>query len=265
MTFKLTIEGNMTEECFDFSVHKGSHAIPATFWPASLWNAETPPDQPPPLVLLQHGGPLHKRHEMVDPLARSIRDGTGSAVLLIDGPIHGKRRTELLEIMEMLTLFKRYWQDNAGIDSYVADWRTALDAVLDQGWADPGRIAWFGLSMGTAYGIPLCAAENRIRAAVMGMWGVDWGQQARLLANAQELRVPVLFQIKTEDQFFSTRGQRQLFDALGSPNKCLSTYEGSHSMSAPGQLDQLLDFVTRKVSGVQYGSSSTTPNSEATA
>jgi len=27
------------------------------------------------------------------------------------------------------------------------------------------------------------------------------------------------------------------------PNKCLSTFPGGHSVSAPGQLDQLLDFV----------------------
>jgi hypothetical protein len=75
------------------------------------------------------------------------------------------------------------------------------------------------------------------------MWGTDWGQEARLIQDARRMRTPVLFQIKSEDEIFSVEVQRELFDALGCPNKCLSTFPGGHSVSAPGQLDQLLDFV----------------------
>lgn len=243
MGFDLTIEGDAAGESFDFAVRRDEHVIPATFW-----NAEGVPELRPALVLLQHGGPLHKRHAMVDGLARSIRARTGAAVLLIDGPIHGRRRADQPEIMEMLGIFKRYWHEDAGIDTMVADWRLALDAVLDRGWADPARVAWFGMSMGTAYGIPLCAAEDRIKAAAIGMWGTDWGQDARLIADARRMTAPVLFQIKSEDEIFSTAGQRALFDAVGSPDKRLSTFPGGHSVSAPGQLDQLLDFVANAVS-----------------
>lgn len=243
MASDLTIDGRMTDECFDLSVQDDRRVVPATFW-----NAERAAERPPALVLLQHGGPLHKRHEMVDGLARSIRARTGAAVLLIDGPIHGRRRADQPELMEMLGIFKRYWHEDAGIDPMVADWRLALDAVLDRGWADPARVAWFGMSMGTAYGIPVCAADDRIKAAAIGMWGTDWGQDARLIADARRMKTPVLFQIKSEDEIFSTRGQRALFDALGSPDKRLSTFPGGHSVSAPGQLDQLLDFVAHAVS-----------------
>jgi dienelactone hydrolase len=236
--FDLTIDGSSTDECFDFSLRHGTRVIPATFW-----NAQGSSNGRPPLTLLQHGGPLHKRHEFSDFLARSILARTGGAVLLIDGPIHGRRRTEQLELTEMLTTFKQYWQEDADIDGMVSDWKHVLDAVLDQGWADPKRVAWFGLSMGTAYGIPVCAADERIRAAAIGMWGTDWGQGVRLIHDARRMRTSVLFQIKTEDEIFSIEGQRELFDALSCPNKCLSTFPGGHSVSAPGQLDQLLDFV----------------------
>jgi dienelactone hydrolase len=128
-----------------------------------------------------------------------------------------------------------------------------LDAVLQQGLADPDRVAWFGMSMGTAYGIPLCATETRLKAAAIGMWGTDWGQETSLLDNARRMRTPTLFQIKAEDEIFSTDGQRELFDALGSPNKCLHTFPGGHSLTAPGQLDELLDFIARALANDREG------------
>ncbi|ATE64654.1 alpha/beta hydrolase family protein [Rhizorhabdus dicambivorans] len=243
MPFDIIIDGRDTDESFDFSLRLDSHVVPGTFW-----NAKPSAGVPPALTLLQHGGPLHKRHENSDNLARSIVERTGSAVLLIDGPIHGQRRAEQLELMEMLGVFRRYWQDDAGIDGMVSDWRQALDAVLERGWADPDRVAWFGVSMGTAYGIPVCAADARIKAAAMGMWGTDWGQAERLIGDARRMTIPALFQIKAGDEIFSNGGQREIFEALGSGDKRLSTFPGGHSLTAPGQLDQLLDFVTHTFS-----------------
>lgn len=238
------VEGDGSGPCLDFTVRYAGGDIPASFWKGA-------PEQGalPALILIQHGGPLHKRHERTDWLAGEVASATGSAVLLIDGPIHGRRRTDNPELMRMLGIFKQFWSEDGGIDRYVADWRAAMDAVLAAGWADPTRIAWLGVSMGTAYGIPLCAAEPRIRAAAMGMWGVDWGQEKRLLADARGLTTPVLFQIKQGDEIFSTEGQRALFDALGSPQKCLHTFPGGHGLEAPGQMEQLLDFLLASFAG----------------
>lgn len=240
MTIDLEVERNASDAHFDFVVRHGTGVVPATFW-----NAPPPAGTLPPITLVQHGGPLHKRHEQSDWLAESVVARTQGAVLLIDGPIHGRRRSEQLEPQEMLSTFKRYWRQDAGIEGMVSDWRAALDAVLDRGWADPDRVAWLGVSMGTAYGIPVCAADERIKAAALGMWGPDWGQGDTLMEAARRMKTPALFQIKDKDEFFSAEGQRALFDALGSPDKCLRTFPGSHSLTAPGQLDQLLDFVRK--------------------
>lgn len=240
MSMEIRLEGKSSDKCFDFTVHHAKGVIPATFW-----NAREPADAPPPVTLLQHGGPFHKRHERSDWLAETIVQRVGTAVLLIDGPIHGRRRDDDPGLEQMLAAFERHWRENPGIEDLVSDWQMALDAVLDQGWADQDRVAWFGNSMGTAYGIPLCAAEHRIKAAAIGMWGTDWGQEESLLHYARQLQTPVLFQIKSEDEIFSTEGQRALFDAIGSPNKCLHTFAGGHSLTAPGQLDELLDFVAQ--------------------
>lgn len=226
----------------DFTIRQGTSVIPGTFW-----DADRPSDSPPGVTLLQHGGPLHKRHPRTEDLVHSIRAATHGAVMLIDGPIHGRRREEHPEVMEMLAIFRRFWQEDGGIDGFVSDWRVALDAVIAQGWADPDRVAWFGVSMGTAYGIPLCAAEPRITAAVLGMWSTDWGQEDRLLDACRHVRTPTLFHIKADDELFPVDGQRHLFDALGSPDKCLRTYPGGHSLSAPGQLDAALDFISHAI------------------
>lgn len=240
MTIELKLESPSSDRCFDFVLHHEHGVVPATFW-----NAPGTSGAPAPVTLLQHGGPFHKRHERTDLLVEAVIERTGGAVLLVDGPIHGRRRDSELGIAEMLGLFERSWRENPGIEAYVSDWRMALDSVIQQGWADPDRIAWLGMSMGTAYGIPLCAVEPRIKAAALGMWGTDWGQEASLLASARQMQTPVLFQIKSEDEIFSIEGQRELFDALGSPNKCLHTFAGGHSLTAPGQLDEILDFLVR--------------------
>ena len=237
---EITLEGRSSDRCFDFSIHHENGIVPATFW-----NARGGTGDAAPVVLVQHGGPFHKRHERSDWLAETVVERTGAAVLLIDGPIHGRRRSDEPGLQEMLAAFESYWRTSPGIEAMVTDWQMALDAIIDQGWADPARIVWFGTSMGTAYGIPLCAAETRIKAAAIGMWGTDWGHEASLLASARRMETPVLFQIKAQDEIFSTAGQRALFDALGSPNKCLHTFPGGHSLTAPGQLDELMDFIMR--------------------
>lgn len=238
MSRAITIDGKPSEASFDFTIHYDAGVIPATFWNAGGGSAG-----PAPVVLLQHGGPFHKRHERSDALAQTVVESTGAAVLLIDGPIHGRRRSDEPDVMAMLAAFENHWRTDPGIEGLVAEWRIALDAVVEQGWADPDRVVWFGTSMGTAYGIPLCAVEPRIKAAAIGMWGTDWGQEESLLGSARIMQTPALFQIKADDEIFSTAGQRALFDALGSPNKFLHTFPGGHSLAAEGQMDQLMNFL----------------------
>lgn len=241
---RIDIEGETSGSSFDFTVSYDDRNVPATFWqPRDRQEAL------PALVLLQHGGPFHKRHERSNDLASTLVARTGAAVLLIDGPVHGRRRQDEPGVQAMLAEFEHHWRQNPGIENLVQDWRRALDAVVAEGWADPERVVWFGMSMGTAYGVPLCAAEPRVKAAALGMWGTDWGQEAALLESARVMKTPVLFQIKSEDEIFSVEGQRELFDAIGSADKSLHTFPGSHSLTAPGQLDQLLEFTINALGG----------------
>jgi hypothetical protein len=106
-------------------------------------------------------------------------------------------------------------------------------------------VGWFGISMGTAYGLPLCAADSRIRAALLGMWGISHAHGDRLLADAAKVRCPVLFQRKSGDERFTAEGQEALFEALGSRDKELRVYEGGHVNPSGRQLDEGLEFLVR--------------------
>ena len=58
--------------------------------PAILWLPERPARRRP-LVLLGHGGGMHKQSPFVDGLGNWLASGPGFACLAIDLPIHGER------------------------------------------------------------------------------------------------------------------------------------------------------------------------------
>ncbi len=125
------------------------------------------------------------------------------------------------------------WRRDPQIDAMVRDWRAVLDALLElKDMVDPERVAWHGVSMGTAYGLPLLASEpQRIQCAVLGMWGVDYVNSRRLGEDAQAVRCPVLFQQKWDDAIFTREGQIDLFARLGDSRKWLKVYPGPHAVT----------------------------------
>ena len=112
---------------------------------------------------------------------------------------------------------------------------------------DAGAIGWYGISMGTAYGLPFVAAEPRIRAAVLGMWGTSRVNSQRLVEDARRVTIPVLFQQKRDDEFFTPEGQVEIYEALASPEKQLAVYEGGHVDPAGLQLFDLITFLTTRL------------------
>jgi mannose-6-phosphate isomerase-like protein (cupin superfamily) len=93
----------------------------------------------------------------------------------------------------------------------VADWQAALTAVqrLDQVGAGP--VGYRGMSMGCGLGVPLIAAEPRIRAAVLGLLGVHG-----LAEDAARITVPVRFLVQWDDRMVPRDQSLALFDALSS-------------------------------------------------
>jgi dienelactone hydrolase len=197
---------------------------------------------PCPLVLVGHGGSGHKTSALVQDIVRRMLPA-GVAVAAIDGPVHGERRQVFADGPLVRDEFRELWSRGGAVDAMVEDWGAALSHLCQFTAIDQERIAWYGISMGTAYGLPVVAADPRIKAAVLGMWGTCRTPSDRLVADAQRIQVPVLFQVKREDAIFTPEGQQDLFEKIASSRKQYVAYDGGHVDPVGEQLDDIAHFL----------------------
>lgn len=198
-----------------------------------------------PVVLVCHGGSQSKEASAVLDVAVPLVQ-QGMAVVAIDGPVHGERRSDLGRDSDLvLQDFLALWKDDPGTARMTADWQAVLEALSAMPELNCHRLGWWGLSMGTAYGLPLCAAEPRMLAAVLGMWGISFPHGDLLMQAAGQVRCPVQFHRKLSDQRFSAEGQEALYAALASTHKTLRIYPGGHTNPEAVQLQEGLEFLAR--------------------
>jgi hypothetical protein len=138
-----------------------------------------------------------KQSPFIDGLGNWLASGPGFACLAIDLPIHGERTPPEgigLSIRERRSrLGLAAWRErNAGAtEQAVGDWRAAIDASQDVDPVPHGPVGYFGLSMGTRFGVPLIAAEPRISVAVLALFDLLASEDKTLHANpGGHLRVP---------------------------------------------------------------------------
>ena len=197
------------------------------------------------LVLFGHGASGDRYQAPICHLAGRFVDEAGCHALAIDGPVHGLRQVEpggreaLREEMRRSTF----------VDDMVGDWQVALAAAGEQVQFD--ALAYFGLSMGSMFGIPLLAALPETRAAVLGLLGaanVGRPFAARVLADAGRIDCPVLFLMQLEDELFPRDGYLALFDALASDDKRLHANPGLHPQVPAEEIAFAFDFLRRHLS-----------------
>jgi dienelactone hydrolase len=223
-----------------FSCSSGDRTIPVTVWlPMS--------QKPAPLVLVGHGGSGHKRSEfvldVVGPLVREV----GFAVAAIDGPVHGDRRATPAAPGVVRDEFRALWEAGGSVDPMVDDWQATIEALCAFREIDASRIGYYGLSMGTAYGLPLLAREPKIRVAVIGMWGTSRANSARLVEDARKVRCPTMFSLQWNDELFTREGQFEVFDALATSRKHIAIHPGGHVNPDADRLDGIVHFIQREL------------------
>ncbi|MFD0883945.1 alpha/beta hydrolase, partial [Streptosporangium algeriense] len=125
-------------------------------------------------------------------------------------------------------------------DQSVADWQAVLTEVQRLDQVGVGPVGYCGVSMGCGLGIPLIAAEPRIRAAVLGLLGV-YG----LAEEAARVTVPVRFLMQWDDRPVPRDQALALFDALASPQKTLHANPGGHGDVPPFEMESAARFLTR--------------------
>lgn len=207
-----------------FSVDVEDRTVPGVLW---LPDAGAGPR---PLVLLGHGATRHKRIEYLVALGRRLAADYGFAVAAIDGPGHGDRRAPgHLDEVAVFSAFLTEWSREGTVDDMVADWQATIDGLRALDEVGDGPIGYWGLSMGTIYGVPLVAAEPRIRVAVFGLMGLLGPTRERMAADAATISCPVLFVQQWDDSLIPRAETFELFDAMSSIDKRLHAHPGDHA------------------------------------
>jgi dienelactone hydrolase len=197
-----------------------------------------------------HGGGGHKRSANLLRMGQIFAGDYGWWAAAIDGPVHGARGpvTDATD-----PAYRQMWQRPDVVQDMIDDWRVTLDALSALSEIDAARIGYWGVSMGTMFGLPYVASDPRIRVAVLGKAGMRGSSVQRsgidtyFKTYASSVTVPVLFTMQWDDERFEREGQLELFDNLGSRDKRLHAYPGQHADNGPEAFEVAAAFLRRSL------------------
>lgn len=217
----------------------------------ALWLPENA-DAATPLILCGHGASGDRYQAPIPHLAKRWLRERGIATLAIDGPVHGLRQVgpggrEALRDEMRRTGF---------VDDMVQDWLLALEAIRQDRQIGLGALGYFGLSMGSLFGIPLLAIADKhhlhFQASTLGLAGTTGAASFlgdRLLADAALITHPVFYMMQLEDELFDRSGYLALFDALGSADKRLHANPGLHPEIPTEEIGFTFEFLAARLEG----------------
>jgi alpha-beta hydrolase superfamily lysophospholipase len=234
--------GQITQE---FMVENG----PKRMVTGALWTPKDPADN----VLIAFGhGASGDRYQAPIPYMANKLGQLGYTSVSMDGPVHGLRqvgpggREALRHELERQTV----------IDDMVSDWKIAIEAAERKSSIEADRFAYFGLSMGSIFGIPLLAERSQRKQTVtvatlglLGTTGAVTNFSQRLKDDAGAINCPVLYLMQLEDELFPREGYLELFDSLGSPDKRLHANPGLHPEIPAEEINTAIDFLAKHLEG----------------
>lgn len=218
--------------------------------PGVLWTPQGA-DGIRPLILMGHGGGENKKAPDIVDRARRFVAECGYAVVAVDAPSHGDR-PEHEEFTRIATEYEARLDAGEGLAPLIAgfqalvvrqivpEWQTVLDAVQKLSRVGMGPVGYWGVSLGCVIGVPLVAAESRVRAAVLGLGGAEVSAEA-----AARITVPVEFLVQWDDERVPRAQSLALFDAFASTEKTLHANPGKHGGVPAFEGDSTLRFFAR--------------------
>ena len=230
-------DGNV---CQEFRIKRdGKRDITGALWLPEGASGDT-------LFCMGHGGSGH-RYQIPQPALAKRFTQEGYPTLAIDGPDHGLRQHGVGGVMGLMQDVQR----PEALDDMADDWDTAIDIVRARDDVDAPKLAYYGLSMGTIFGIPMLARRNDVVAATLGLWGAHERLPASktIEAAAGKLSCPVLFIMQLEDETMSREGYLKLFDGLGSKNKRIHANPGLHAFLSLDEVAFAGDFMLGHAKG----------------
>jgi pimeloyl-ACP methyl ester carboxylesterase len=234
-------EGRPTRE---FRITRtGKRDITGALWlPGSLSTGAT-------LVCFGHGASGNRYQAPICHLAARFIKEAGLQVLSLDGPVHGLR-----QVGEggRSAFFPEFQRDNC-LDDMTDDWACAVSEVQSLDSVGVGKLAYFGLSMGSLFGIPFVASRQDVTVAALGLVGVEsnFPHDEEILEAAANIGCPLLFLMQLEDELFRRDGYLKVFDTFSSVDKRLHANPGLHPEIPAEEIDFAFDFLTGHIKGTK--------------
>lgn len=221
---KRLLEDDVVEQRFDLEFE--GRIVPGLLWlPAATAG-------PRPLVLAGHGLATSKRSLFPPTLVHDLVTRYRFAVAALDAPGHGDRQPDRgQDIDAVLREWRAHWRQ-FGASQIAAEWSTALDALQTSQEVDVSGVGYWGLSLATQYGLGFVARERRVRAAVLGLFGLPV-PGPRVTSYADRVRCPIFFIQQLHDEVHPPERVQALFDRLATRNKTLHASPGLHQEVPP--------------------------------
>ena len=199
------------------------------------------------LVCFGHGASGNRYQAPICYLAARFTFEANLPVLSIDGPVHGLRQVG----EGGRTAFFPEFQRQSCIEDMTDDWTCAVSLVQSLPEVGAGQLAYFGLSMGSLFGIPFVASRNDVIVATLGLVGVasNFPHDEELLDAVSKISCPLLFLMQLEDELFVREGYLKVFDAFASIDKRLHANPGLHPEIPAEEIDFAFDFLTGHING----------------
>lgn len=220
-----------------------SHKISGAIW-VPLQHAE-----PLGIVAFGHGASGDRYQNPIAYMASKLSE-KGFFCLAMDGPVHGLRRVEPGGRAALSKAFQRPQL----VDEMVADWRVSMDELKKRFDIQDNVFGYFGLSMGSIFGIPYVADRCRRNKPVhvagfglLGNTGAVAAMASRLNTDACEITCPLLFLWQLEDELFPRDGCIGLFDQFASDAKTLHANPGRHPEVPGHEVDFAIDFIASQL------------------
>lgn len=216
---------------------------------AALWQ-HPDSEASAPLVCFGHGASGDRFQQPIPWLVKRLVGEHGFIGLSIDGPVHGRRQSD----EGGRNAFWPEWKRPGTVEDMTSDWQQVLDFVQSHADVGTGPVGYWGLSMGSIYGVPFVAADQRVTVAVLGLMGITGPDHYRplLTAAAQNIDIPVLFIMQLEDELFTRQECLALFDAFGTADKRLHANAGLHPDVPMEELDHAVDFFVTSLKGERH-------------
>ena len=225
----------------EFTLYRGDRPVTGVLWQPSH------PRRDAPMVCFGHGASGDRHQRPIPMLASQLVSDFGYFALAIDGPVHGRRK----QGDGARGAFWPEWERVGCVEDMLADWSAAIDAVQALQEVGCGPLGYWGLSMGTIFGVPLVAHEPRIQVAVLGLMGISGPVYYRPMieAAASKITCPLFFIEQREDELFPRSEYSALFDAFASQDKRLHANPGLHPNVPLEELRFSVEFLSKYLNG----------------